>query len=148
MKSEIQRIPVGELPEANPPIVVVALAGGETMAERYGLHLQPTASVPAGEQLVAILCVGPLSTPDQIRLTEAVRNDAVFQFEVEVRRYTGMLFANIETMALVQVELGRLAPGDYEVWVTESTWQFEDIDRPDNILNPTTSTHHLHFEVS
>jgi hypothetical protein len=103
--------------------------------------------LPAGKPLVALIRSEPLSTPDQFQVADALRMDRTFRVALERRRFVGALFANVVTVALVEVELGSLNEGLYHMVVVETALEFEDVQHPEKAANPTTSEQTLKFEV-
>ena len=147
MKTEIERVPEEELPGHDSSLVVVAKSVGQTPADRYIKHANAGEILPSADSLVSIVRSTLLSTPDEIRVTSVSCDGPTFLIELEMRRYEGDLAANDPTIALVQVELGRLARGDYQVVVTETTLYFMDLKHPENATNPTTKSYQLRFKV-
>lgn len=147
MKSYISKLAVEELPEDTPSLVVVALDAGATPKERYLRYTNAKQPLPSGKPIAAIVRSVPLSTPDEIRVTETSQDGQTFRIALETRCYQGQLFANVVMTALVQVELGSLASGDYDVMVAETTLHFQELQHPENATNPTTKSHHLRFSV-
>lgn len=147
VNTEIERLPVEDLLGYGSSLVVVARGVGQTPADRYIKHANAGEILPSAESLVAILRSTLLSTPDEIRITKVSCDGPIFLIELEIRRYEGDLAANVPTIALVQVELGRLAPRDYQVVVTETTLYFMDLKHPENAANPTTKSYQLRFKV-
>lgn len=147
MKTEIQRLQREELLGDGPPLVVVAKSAGKTLVERYMQHANAGKILPSGELLVIIIRSPLLSTPDKIRVARASCDGRVFQIELAIRNYEGDLLANDSTVVLIQLELGRLTPGDYQVVFTETTLYFMDLKHPENAVNPTTKLHQFRFKA-
>jgi hypothetical protein len=147
MKIDCTRLPVRELPEDGPSLVIVAKNAGETLTARYIQGVDIREPLPSEEPLVVIFRSTPLSTPDIIQVIETSRNECIFLISIETRRYEGELAANVETIALIQVKLGCLGPGDYEVAVNETTLYFFELKHPENATKLTTALHRLRFEV-
>jgi hypothetical protein len=96
MTTDITRLSVQEFPEDGPSLVVVPLDAGDTPAARYLQHATVVDTLPGGRPLVAVVRTAPLSTPDEIRVTGASRDGQTFMITLEIRRYTGALFANCD----------------------------------------------------
>lgn len=147
METEITKFPMEKLPESGPSLLVVPKNVGETSADRYIQHTNMGETLPSGEPLVAIVRIALLSTPDEIKVIRASRDGSTFLIELEKRCYEGQLAGNDPKIALVQVDLGSLVPGRYEVVVAETTLGFFDLKHPENAANPTVASQHLRFEV-
>ena len=147
MKTEIQRLQREELLGDSFPMVVVAKGAGKTPVERYIQHANAEEILPSGEFFVVIIRSPLLSTPDEIRVARASCDGPVFRIELEIHSYEGAMLANDSAVVLVQIELGRLAPGDYQVVVNETTLHFLDLKHPENATNPTTKSYQLRFKV-
>jgi hypothetical protein len=144
---EIHRLLVDELPEESPLLVVTYLDTGKTVSARYVSAGGVEQGVTAQQPLVLIIRSGLLSTPDEIKVTEASQDGQTFRIMLEERSYQGQLFANVVTTALVQVRLGHLPIGDYQALVSETKLSFQDIQHPENATNPVTKLHSLRFKV-
>ena len=147
METEITKFPMEKLLESGPSLLVVPKSVGETPVDRYIQTPNVGETLPSGESLVAIIRIALLSTPDEIKVTGASRDGSTFWIELEKRCYEGQLAGNDPMMALVQVDLGRLARGHYEVVVAETTLGFLDLKHPENAANPTVALQRLRFEV-
>ncbi len=150
MQAQIERIEPGTLVVGGPRILVAPQEAGASPAERYQLGSQASSQgkFPAGTALVALYRPDVLATPDQIRAPRAAIEGKEITVDVELRRYRGELAANVETEALVEVELGRLASGKYRLTVNETTLGFDRMDHPEQAKNPTVQTHKFTFEVT
>jgi len=147
METEIQRLPLEKLLGHGLPLLVVVKDIGQTPADRYIKYANAREILPSANPLVAIVRSPLLSTPDEIGVIRASHNGQIFSIELEIRHYEGDLAANDETIALVQVELGRLVPGNYQVIVTEATLRFLNLKHPEDAMNPTTKSYQLRFKV-
>jgi hypothetical protein len=149
MLTRMVRLPLNALPPDGPTLVVVASDAAESPAARYLLAAKEagSGSLPAARPLVAIIRCDPLSAPDEIRAMESARDGQIFRVTLESRRFTGALLANVVTVAVIEVDLGSLKPGAYDLVVTETKLHFQDLQNPENAADSDTVSHQLHFEV-
>jgi hypothetical protein len=147
MYNRIFRLLIEELPEHGTSLLVVPKNAGETALARYAQYDNAVQTLRSGEPLVAIVRSAPLSSPDEVKVIETSQDGEKFRIRMEIRRYSGHLFANEVSVALVEVELGALASGDYEIEVVETTLSFQDIEHPENATDPRTTSESLRFEV-
>jgi hypothetical protein len=133
---------------AAPRIIVAEAAVGTSPLDRYRTSLTRRGALRAGAPLVALVRIDDLATPDTITAREATRAGQRFTLTIVVRRFSGTLFANVETTGLVQADLGRLASGRYELEVEETVLSFDDIQHPERAADPQTDTHLVDFSVS
>jgi hypothetical protein len=149
MKTNIDKISVDLdlLNENDPRLVVVAKNIGQSLLGRYQQYPKSAQTFASDESLVAIVKSEPLATPDLIEVTHARRAGHTFLISIESRHYDGDLAANVETFALIQVELGKLPPGAYEVMVIETKLYFLNLGTPEKATNPTAKSFQLSFDV-
>jgi hypothetical protein len=148
MKSSIAPVPAGGLPAGGPRMMITERHAGLTPLSAYRQHVAAPVQCRAGQPLVAIVRIGPLATPDQVAVIRSQRKGSEFRVAVEIRHYDGALFANDPWIALVQVELGPLMPGAYELWVEETTLRFADLGHPETATGPVTVEQRLRFECA
>lgn len=125
MPGEVLRVDPRELPAG--PRVVLAARGAGSARDRYVHHLAADA-VPAGVELAAIVRCEGLSSPDTVEIVGTDRERLTVS--VLLRRYSGALFVNTVTDALLEAVVGALAPGDHVVRVVETTAVFSNLDAP------------------
>lgn len=101
----------------------------------------------AGRPPSLLMRIAALNSPDRIAVLGAQERDRRVEIEVELRTYTGPLFANIVTVAVLEVGPLALAPGRAEVALTVHMRPFDEIDRPDDAGPPSTSTRVVPFTV-
>jgi hypothetical protein len=114
----------------------VAEASTETSVPDRLLRLLPTDRVPANTPLVLLWQGAALSSADTLEVTGASRRDRRIDLYIELRRFTGTVHANVITVPVVEVRLGVLKPGRYEVSVEETEFYFTDHDHPERGLDP------------
>jgi hypothetical protein len=103
----------------------------------------PPDQVPAGVPLVLLWRGAPLSSPDTIALQSAPKSGQEIALQIELRRFDGTLHANTVTVPIVEVALGVLEPGHYEVSIAVTELRFSDLDHPENAVQ--SSTQHTSF---
>lgn len=131
--------------DPDPVVAIATEASGATPLERY--RAAGRGPWTARQRLVVLVRLDDVSSPDVVEVT-AERKGKRIAVTIEVRRYTGPLAANVVTTPLVEVELGRLAAGRYEVRVDETILEFDDLDRPDLATNPRAGLgSRMSFEV-
>ena len=148
MKIEIVKLFLVEEPTSGTQLVVVPKVIGKTAEERYKRHVTTGEPLPANQSLVALIRRHLSSSQDIIQVTKAQRRSETISIDLELRIYEGPIAANVETTALVQIELGRLKPGTYAVVVREIALYFQDLQRPDQSTNPTTTTYQIEFHCA
>ena len=147
LQTEIVRLPLADLPDDGPRLVVVEIAAGAAVATRYRRAWDTARPLPAGQPLVALVRSTPLSTPDRIHVIDASSDGQRFTINLDIRYYSGDLAANVVTIALVQVMLGSLVPGEYQAIANEATTDLFDLNSPDNTRPATAVAHALGFRV-
>jgi hypothetical protein len=121
------------LVDPDPVIAIADRASGATAAERY--RAARRGRWTSKQRLVLLVRLREVSSPDLVDVT-ASRDGNKIDVAITVRRYSGPLAANEITVPLVEVDLGRLAAGRYDVSVDEVVMDFDDLDRPDLTTNP------------
>jgi hypothetical protein len=121
--------------EVEPTLVVAPVAAGKTAEERYRAwpgRVRVRAGVPA----VLLIRLPVANSPDVVKVIAAERHGQRIRVKLETRRYTGPLSANVVAVPLVEVELGALAVGRYQVGVDETVLDFDRYDAPQVARNP------------
>lgn len=147
MRTVFQRVPVEDVPTTGDALVVVPVDTGESPLDRYLDHEKHAAFLPEERKLVGIIRTAPLATPDYLSGLEATHDRNLFTISIELRRYEGALFANVETILFIQVDLGRLEPGEYHLRAIETTLFFNDLATPEHVTNADTNTRQLTFKI-
>jgi hypothetical protein len=142
----IVKIPVTELPNGK-AVVVVAREVSETITARYLHGARTSGPLPSGNALVAIIRSEELSSPDEIKVSGYKRDGEKFEIVLQQQKYTGALAANVVAEALIEIELGSLRKGTYEVAVTTIAFSFNDIRHPEKAVQLGTGLQVLHFVV-
>jgi len=119
--------------DPDPVVALSTQASGATALERY--RAAGRGPWTSRQRLVLLVRLRDVSSPDLVEVT-AERKGKLVVVAIEVRRYSGPLAANVVTTPLVEVELGRLAAGSYDIRVDETVLEFDDLDRPDLAANP------------
>ncbi len=128
-------------------MVIVRRDAGASPDSRYAHAGSRHGPFPAGTPLVAILRCEELASPDEFAVTESSRHNRTFLLNVERRRYKGSLAANVVTVAFVELDLGPLDAGDYELVAQVTTLEFDEYERPERARNPSRREHRLAFQV-
>jgi len=142
----IVKVPPADLPKGK-DVVVVPRGIATTTAGRYQQGVQASDSLPAGQDLVAVIRSEELSSPDQITVTSHEQAGEKFKVVLRHLRYTGALAANVVTVALLEIELGSLSAGTYQVEVTTNVFTFGDINRPQDTAPSGTKLQTASFTV-
>jgi len=111
-----------------PTMRVAARAAGATVVERYR---SPHRALRPSDEVVLIIRLPPLNSPDVVTVVSATAAGKRVRVALETRRFTGPLAANDVTEAFIEVSLGRLGAGRYDVRVREQVLAFDVYDRPD-----------------
>jgi hypothetical protein len=127
---------------SGPAIGVTEVASGQSPQDRFH-HLLPPDRIPAHVPLALLWRGDQLSSPDTIAVKGANKNGYGIDVQIELRRFDGALHANIITVPIVEVDLGALEPGRYEVSIEVTELWFRDYDHPENAAN--ASTQHTSF---
>jgi hypothetical protein len=121
--------------DLDPTVVVAPADAGTTPLERYRATRHP-GPYPASTPLVLLVRGGTLNSPDTLAITRAERRGHLVTVELERRRFTGPLSANDVTQPLVEVELGPLGAGDWQIDVRETELTFDKYDHPEAPASP------------
>jgi len=142
----IVKVPPVDLPKGK-DVVVVPRQTASTTAGRYQQGVQAAGSLPAGQELVAIIRSEELSSPDQISVSGFERADEKFKVALKHLRFTGALAANVVTIALIEISLGSLGAGNYQVEVTTNEFTFSDMNRHEDAAPSGTRLQTATFTV-
>jgi hypothetical protein len=137
--TRVHLVPVADVPEPL-DLVVDEPESSRTVAERLR---EPHAGRPAA----LLVRVANMSSPDRVAVLAVQEHGRRIQVEVELRAFAGPLFANIVTIAVLEVGPIEFAPGPAEVALVLHTLPFEDIERPEDAGPRTTSTTVMPFEL-
>ncbi len=129
-----------------PALGVAEVASGKRPQERLR-YLLPPDRVPAHAPLVLLWRGDPLSSPDTIVLKGAHKSGQEIAVQIELRRFDGTLHANTVTVPIVEIDLGVLEPGHYEVSIAVTELWFSDLDHPENAAKPSTQHTSFSFVV-
>jgi hypothetical protein len=116
LPSTVTRAPV------QPMLAIVPVGAGTTPLERHRSRI--IASPDAGTPVVALVELPPINSPDVVKVVDAHLAGSTISIAIETRRFVGPLRANVVTVPLIEIELGRLPAGDYTVTVDEQVSQF------------------------
>jgi hypothetical protein len=139
LSTRVHVVPVTEAPEG-PDVVVDEPDSPRSVVERLR---EPHAGRPAA----LLVRVSTMNSPDRIAVLAAERRERRVEVEVELRAYAGPLFANIVSIAVLEIWPVEPAPGPAEVALVLHTLPFETIDRPDDAGPRSTATTVLPFEL-
>jgi hypothetical protein len=137
--ARIHLVPVQNMPEG-PAVTLDRPDSSRTIAERLR---DPHPGDPYG----VLIRVATLNSPDRITLLRAGVRGRRIEVQVEVRWYQGPLFANLPTVAVLELGPVSLSAGPGEVQLTVNNLPFDVIDRPDLTGPPSVSTKVLTFSV-
>ncbi len=129
LSTSVVRVEESELPPGGPELAIALLAAGHDAVERYRSGGEEP--LPENEPLVGLVRIDGLNSPDELRVTDAVRSGARFVLTIELRRFTGLLGANLVRTGLAEARLGPLPAGAYEVEATVVTLEFAEWGRPE-----------------
>ncbi len=116
------------------PVVVTDASSGRTPLERY------RAPIPvrrADRAVVAMVKLPLANDPDVITVTDARRVGRAIEISIEARRFDGILTANRTNIPLVEIELGLLPAGDFELHIVVRDLHFTG--SPSTAANPITT---------
>ena len=84
-----------------------------------------------------------LSSPDTVAVKYASISRHGIIVQIELRRFEGALHANVVSFPIVEVSIGALEPGRYQVSIEITERWFSDLDHPENAAKP--SSQHTSF---
>jgi hypothetical protein len=123
--------------DPEPALVVAPLASGTGTVERYRGAVAAGAMRPvAGAPQVLLIRLPDKNSPDTVAVVAAGRSGNRIRVRLETRRFTGRLAANVVDVPLVEIELGALPAGRYEVRVDETVLEFDQYSKPQDARNP------------
>jgi hypothetical protein len=131
---------------AGAAIGVAEGASGKNAPDRLR-HLLPPDRIPARTPLVLLWRGGELSTPDVIAVKTSNRSGQKIDLQIELRRFDGTLHGNTVTVPIVEVELGALEPGQYEVSIEVTELSFTEYDHPEKAANASTQHSSYSFVI-
>ncbi len=111
-------------------------------------YLEAAARSPTGRDLMAVVSLGTIDSPDEFLVQEAWLDDDRVFLHMHLRDFQGRLAANVLRLALVVVDLGDLAPGRYhaEVLIDRSVVTG---DGPTGVSNVEhSSSRRIDFEIA
>jgi hypothetical protein len=138
--------PTGLGLEFGPRMMVVPAQPGTTTVDLYRQFISAPESCPAHQPTVAIVRTGVLNSPDQVALRSSQRRGATFTLELEIRRFDGPLAGNDPWVALIQVDLGALDPGSYQLVAQETVLRFTDLHHPERATDPASREQRMSFD--
>jgi hypothetical protein len=141
----VVRVPPDQV-VAGSAIGVAEEASGKSAPDRLR-HLLPPDRIPARTPLVLLWRGGELSSPDVIAVKAANRSGQKIDLQVELRRFDGPLHGNIITVPIVELELGALERGRYEMSIEVTELSFKEYGNPENAANPSTQHSSYSFVV-
>lgn len=135
LKSSIERLPRPQR------VVIVELASGDSVLERFRAGQLPARVLRPNQPLVVILQVPQLNSPDRLAVTRAAHDRARIRVDIERHEFTGPLAANVVSDGYIEVQLGALPKGTYRVELRERKLSFAIIDKPETAGNPQKGLH-------
>jgi hypothetical protein len=129
-----------------PVVGVSAVASGKSPQERFH-HLLPPARVPAHTPLALLWRGDQLSSLDTVVVKDAHRQGQRIDARIELRRFDGTVHGNVVTVPVVEIELGELDLGRYEVSFEVTELWFTDVDHPENVTRPSTQRTTFSFVI-
>lgn len=139
LATRVHRVPAEDVPEGL-DLVVDEPGSPRAVADRLR---EPHAGRPAA----LLVRAASMNSPDRIAVLAAQQHRRRVEVEVELRAFAGPLFANIVTVAVLEVWPIEAAPGPAEVALVLHTLPFEDIERPGDAGAGSTSTTVMPFEL-
>lgn len=118
--------------QLDPPVVVVPASAGKTVLERYRSAAKPTSDTP----LVVVVRLADANSPDTFAVKTAQRDGTKIKVAIEARKYQGPLRANVVTVPLVEIQLGTLPKGTYQIDIDEQILDFTTYDAPQTAAKP------------
>jgi hypothetical protein len=123
--------------DPEPALVVAPLASAAGTVERYRSAVAAGAMRPkAGAPQVLLIRLPDKNSPDTVAVVAADRSGNRIRVRLHTRRFTGPLSANVVEVPLVEIELGALPAGRYEVKVEETVLEFDQYSKPQAARNP------------
>ncbi len=130
------------------PALGIARADSGRNSEERLHHLLPSDRIPAHVAVVLLFRGDPLSSPDSLVVKSAQIDAQAIHVTTELRRFAGPLHANVVTIPILEVELGPLSPGSYDVDVELTELQFSDMMHPEGATEHDVRHLRLAFVVS
>jgi hypothetical protein len=138
--------PTGVGLEFGPRMMVVPAQPGTTTVDLYRQYIGAPESCQARQPMVAIVRTGVLNSPDQVTSSGSQRSGTTFTIALEIRRFDGPLAGNDPWVALIQVDLGSLDPGSYQLVVQETVLRFTDLHHPERATDPMRREQRMSFD--
>ena len=145
LDTTIEFVSPTDIPSGGAGLVVVPLEAGQTTAERY--RRPGDGPFESGEPLVAIVRTSTLSSADDVEVVEAERKGREIRVRIDVESYVGPLLGNVTQVGLVEVHLGALPLGEYEVRAEVRTRPSDDSDAPTTREEETVSVEEASFHI-
>ena len=131
---------------ADPAIGVAESASGKSPQERFH-YLLPLDRIPAHTPFVLLWRGEQLSSPDMIAVKGVNKIGQRIAMQIELRRFDGTLHANTVTVPIVEVDLGTLEPGRYDVSIEVTELWFREYGHPEVATNAGTQHTSFSFRV-
>lgn len=139
LPGRIHSVALEGIPQA-PTVVVDEHDSTRTVAERL--------RAPRSNSPFAILVrVATLNSPDVVEPISAIAHDGTIDVDVELRRYQGPLFANLQFVAVLEIGPVSLGIGQHQLNLTIHERSFDVIDEPGRAGEPVISTRTATFSV-
>lgn len=146
--ARVETVPLAAVPEAlRADEIRLAVHPGAEGLEPAD-YLKAAAAPPPGRDLVAVVSLGIIDSPDEVEVHEARLEDRRLFLLVHVRDFEGRLAANVLRLALAIIDLGDLSPGRYEATVQVDRYPFTEYEHPETATFDASSSHRLQFEVA
>lgn len=145
MTHRIVKLPPADV--ADGPAVGIAEVAAGASPEQRARRLLPPDRIPAHSPLVLLWRGDRLSSPDTISVDDSPLRGTTLEVRIALRRFAGDLHVNVVTVPLVEVDLGSLGSGQYEVVLEVSETWFSDLEHPERGDAPDTHRTTFSFTV-
>lgn len=131
LEVSIERIPSDTAITPESVMLVVRMRTGDSAVDLYRRLAGASHACKAGEEVAAIVSSEALNTPDHVSAIGSQRDAMTFKIDLEIRRFRGPIRANDPWIALINMHLGALKSGVYELVVHETEFRFAEMRHPE-----------------
>lgn len=123
---EIHRVPAADVP-AQAPLIALSRPRDERIVAEQLLSGIP--AVPPGEPFAALVRMGTLDSPDVATVIAAEMRENRVEVSVVVLDFQGILGANVQSVAVLELRFSPLPAGVYAIVVAIQRFGFSDPER-------------------